>query len=223
MPFQHSPGSCPSSPQVTSIRLIRRTGTSVTLRDPAQHGALLVLGHPGQRAAVDRDDPRRPVGDQRPAHVVDDQPALRLHDDLADRLGGGLGGVLLPRRPGGGRAGPAASRTARTRAPGSPPAAAGCGARRRRAVTPRPRSGSSRSSRPATQRHDRQAEQRRPGERRERRLEQLRVRRRRGRAAAARSARRPRCRRTCRPAPCPRTAVHRLGRPDARIRHPAGD
>src|SRR6478735_748621 len=61
---------------------------------PDQHG-LLVVGELVDDVAVDRDHPGRAVGDQRPTHVVDDQAALRLHDDLAHGLRGGLGVVLV--------------------------------------------------------------------------------------------------------------------------------
>ena len=46
-----------------------------------------------EQGAVDGDDPRHPVGDQRPALGVDDQAALGLDHDLAHRLVGGLRGV----------------------------------------------------------------------------------------------------------------------------------
>ena len=48
-----------------------------------------------EQRAVDRDHPRRAVGHERAALVVDDQAALGLDDDVAHRLVGGLGLVGL--------------------------------------------------------------------------------------------------------------------------------
>ena len=45
-----------------------------------------VAGQLAQQGAVDADHPAAAVGHQRPALVVHDQAARRLHDDVADRL-----------------------------------------------------------------------------------------------------------------------------------------
>ncbi len=57
---------------------------------PPQQRVLLPLGHLGQHGAVDADHPGSAAGHQRTSHVVDDQSARRLHDELAHRLLGRL-------------------------------------------------------------------------------------------------------------------------------------
>ena len=193
-PFQQILGLLPSSPQVWSLSWIRATLTPVTLATRRRTCGLLVLGHLGEGAAVDRDHPGGAVGDQRAALVVDDQAALRLHDDLADRLRGGLRGVLLaggdlevpePHEQGG------EQREDQRLDDDEPQPAAGVGVR----AHARRRSGSSRSSRASTSGTTQGAEQD-VGHERERAPSRAGlVRRRRGRAGPGRSARRPRWRR----------------------------
>ena len=55
--------------------------------EPAQRHGALAVGQPGQQGAVDGDLPGGAVGHQRPALVVDDEPALRLDHHLTQRLG----------------------------------------------------------------------------------------------------------------------------------------
>ena len=61
--------------------------------EPLHHDVRAVLAELAQHGAVEADHPGRPVGHQRSALVVDDQPSLGLHDDVAQRLGGGAGVV----------------------------------------------------------------------------------------------------------------------------------
>ncbi len=55
----------------------------------------LRLGQLADQRPVDADHPAAAVGDQRTAHVVHDQAASRLHDDVADGLLGSCGPVAL--------------------------------------------------------------------------------------------------------------------------------
>ena len=94
-PFQHCPATLPvvaaGDQPLADLRgaaSIDRPASRATSR------SLLVLVHLAEQGPVDRDHPRRAVGDQRAALVVDDQPALRLDHDLAHRLRGGLRVVL---------------------------------------------------------------------------------------------------------------------------------
>ena len=66
------------------------------LGEPGQQGGLLVVAHLVQHGPVEADHPGGAVGDQRAAHVVDDQAARGLHHELADGLLGGLRLVGLP-------------------------------------------------------------------------------------------------------------------------------
>ena len=83
-------GSGTSPPAVPLRRPVQQDD-----RHPADELGPLAVLELAEEGAVDRDHPRRAVGHERAALAVDDQPALGLHDDLADRLRGGLGGVLL--------------------------------------------------------------------------------------------------------------------------------
>ena len=85
----------PSWPQVTS-RCSIASGVSPTTTDTRRTSSVRCRSVSlSEQVAVDRDDPRRAVGDQRAALVVDDQAALRLHDDVAHRLVGGLRLVVV--------------------------------------------------------------------------------------------------------------------------------
>ena len=206
-PFQHTPASQPASPQVTSSlpgsSASARPTSSASRRSSA---ACWSRCHLAQQRAVDRDHPRRAVGDQRTAHVVDDQAALRLHDDLADRLRGGLRlvgvaaddlEVLEPREQGGEQREdqhldhdePQAARALRSSPVRRPVVSRAC-------HQSRARCGSSTGNSAHHRRQHERGEQHVPEHRDEDHLEQSPTRRSPGRRAPARSARRPRCRRT---------------------------
>ena len=65
------------------------------VRPAAYHDLGAVLAELAEQGAVDADDPRRAVGHERAALVVDDQAALGLDDDVAQRLRGSAGVVGL--------------------------------------------------------------------------------------------------------------------------------